>query len=289
MKLPDLKNLHTANLLLLQELERVCKKNGVRYFLDYGTLLGAIRHQDFIPWDDDVDLLVLREDYDTFLAACRRDLLPSFQLVEYTQMNGFFWDFITRVEIIDSRLHKETPEDRQYGNLQNRVGADIFILDKAPRNPFLFKLMVFGVKLMYLLAMGHRSRLDLNKYSIPERIPVWIFSCIGRCFRLERIFGWQLKLCRLCYSGNSSVRMKTNALIRELEYRFDEKWFTRSAPVSIRNLQFPAPAGWDRVLQTIYGDYMTPPPTSERYPIHSEENYWIDDAFLKNMKQEKFS
>lgn len=276
----NLKSIHEANFRLLRDLARLCDRNGIRYFLDYGTLLGAVREGDFIPWDDDVDLVIMREEYERFLAACRRELGPAYQVSEYTNMNGYFWDYITRVNIIGSRLHRESREDIIYGNRQNHLGVDIFVLDKVPRNMMLCSVTVGMQKFLYLLSMGHRWRIDYHKYRPLERVTVRIVSGIGRYVPLEWIFRWQLKVCCMWGNCRNTVRMKSNALICELGFRFEEDWFERRTPVSIRGEQFSAPVEWDHVLHTIYGDYRKLPPVEKRHPEHVDETYWIDEKFL---------
>lgn len=91
-----LDRIHRANFDMLCEVDRVCKKHHIRYFLHGGTLLGAIRHQDFIPWDDDVDLAFPRKDYERFLKVFPQEAAAHFQLLNHNKYPQFY-DFITKV------------------------------------------------------------------------------------------------------------------------------------------------------------------------------------------------
>ena len=76
--------LQQVQLSILQEMDRVCRKNGIRYFLFSGTLLGAVRHKGFIPWDDDIDVVLLRDEYERFIHLPQEEFGPSY----FLQTNG---------------------------------------------------------------------------------------------------------------------------------------------------------------------------------------------------------
>ena len=78
----DLKKVHEANLAILKEIDRICRKYRIKYVLDAGTLLGAVRHKGFIPWDDDADVAFTRPNYDAFLKVVKRELPEGMTLVE---------------------------------------------------------------------------------------------------------------------------------------------------------------------------------------------------------------
>ena len=191
----SLKRIKDANFIILKDVDSVCRKNNLRYFLDYGTLLGAVRHKDFIPWDDDIDLVVLREDYERFIEVCKRELPEKYEVVEYSGHNGLFWDFISRIQIKDSYFHPPTEVDLKYENKNNRVCADIFILDKAPESKILFRIMVLKLKLLYLLAMGHRYKLNLSDYPFLLKLIIGCFATVGKMFPLKKIFDWHRQVC----------------------------------------------------------------------------------------------
>ena len=110
-----IEDVHKKMLEILTEFDRVCKKHNLRYVLDSGTLLGAIRHKGFIPWDDDVDVAMLREDYDKFCAIANDELGEKYYF-ENTNMNKHFpnifgklFDTSTRY-VQKSTAHLEVPQ-----------------------------------------------------------------------------------------------------------------------------------------------------------------------------------
>ena len=277
----DLTSIHNANYIMLKDIDAVCKKNNIKYFLDYGTLLGAVRHKDFIPWDDDIDLVVLREDYNDFIAACRRDLPDKYQVVEYHDVNGYFWDFISRIEIKGSYWHTPTEVDQKYDNKNNRVSADIFILDKAPESKWMFCVIILLLKCIYLLAMGHRYKLDINNYVFPLRLIIKMFSAVGKIFSLQRIFKWHLAICLLCQSRKKFSYLKNNALVNEMNFMFKKEWYNAQEYLNLRDYSFPVPANSHEVLTTLYNDYMKEPPPEKQVALHCEDYYIPEDFFQK--------
>ena len=95
----DLSRVHEVNLKMLKEIDRICRKHGIQYALDSGTLLGAIRHQGFIPWDDDVDVMFTRKNYEKFARVARRELPPGMSFVEPNEYHDgtAFYDFVPRL------------------------------------------------------------------------------------------------------------------------------------------------------------------------------------------------
>ena len=148
-----LEKIHDGLFEILKVFSALCDKHGIKYFLDSGTLLGAVRHKDFIPWDDDVDLSMTREDYDKFCAVAH-ELPAPFKFVRPEEYGGYFFDFAPRIINTEIALREETEEDRAYNNNQNRLAADIFILDTAPDDKKAFSKMVLREKMIYGQAMA---------------------------------------------------------------------------------------------------------------------------------------
>ena len=112
----DLTAVHRANLKILKEIDRICRKYGISYVLDAGTLIGAVRHQGFIPWDDDADVAFTRENYEKFSRVARKELPGGMKLLEPHQLRKgqAFYDFTPRILYMKSR----TSEDRRQGTMR---------------------------------------------------------------------------------------------------------------------------------------------------------------------------
>ena len=193
-----------ANLILLEEIDKICRKHNISYMLDAGTLLGAIRHGGFIPWDDDADIAMRRQDWEVFRRVAKAELREDFTLLtpqELSQSNKFY-DFTPRLMYNKSRRRKESKEDEYYDGKLNHLWVDIFILDNLPNAKISQKLVLSLQKFIYLLSMGHRYKLDYKKYSLFQKICVFIISNIGKLIPMESLYKLQNNLSKSCNKKN---------------------------------------------------------------------------------------
>ena len=123
--------LQLSELDLLIEFDRICKKYSIRYFLVGGTLLGAIRHKGFIPWDDDIDVGIMREDYELFLKVCPKELHKDYQLCNWDNDN-FPLPF-SKLRIKGTQLIEESSMDT---DINKGIYIDVFVFDKVSNSKF---------------------------------------------------------------------------------------------------------------------------------------------------------
>lgn len=124
-----------ASIKVLKEIERVCKRNGILYFVDWGTLLGAVRHQGFIPWDDDIDIVMKREDYNRFREIAETELPEGYCMVDEV-FNEDWTTYVSRVINIPD-MHQgfvvpHTEKEEEFFGCPYVIGVDIYILDYIP-------------------------------------------------------------------------------------------------------------------------------------------------------------
>ncbi len=122
-----IKQLWGATLEVFEEFDRVCKKHNIPYFADWGTLLSAVRHGGFIPWDDDLDVSMMRQDYERFMQVAKYELKEGFEAYNYNDRDCF-WQFIGCV-IAKNRICLEEDHLKQFHNIPYMIGIDIFVLD----------------------------------------------------------------------------------------------------------------------------------------------------------------
>lgn len=122
-----------AELEVLMEIDRVCKLHDIEYFADWGTLLGAVRHGGFVPWDDDLDIVMKREDYQKFMTVARFDMEEGFDVQTFRNQKDF-WLFMGKV-VGKNRFCFEKEHLRRFHNFPYIACVDIFVLDYAHRDP----------------------------------------------------------------------------------------------------------------------------------------------------------
>ena len=275
----DLTAVHQANLKMLKEIDRICRKHQIQYMLDAGTLLGAVRHKGFIPWDDDVDLVFTRENYERFAQVVRKELPEGMELLEPRQLQGgnAFYDFTPRIIYVNSQTHEDGEEMKFYGGGLNHLWVDLFILDKLPENKAAAAFTRFLQMAVYGLAMGHRYRLDYSKYSLMNKIFVAALAAIGKRIPMRTIRGLQRRVSVKHNKGKSRLRYYSNYQPDYLYVTLNEEWIKETVDLPFEDTMLMAPKGWNQVLTWIYGDYQKLPPEEKRVPTHSSIEIQIDD------------
>ena len=167
---------HDANFAMLCELDRVCRENRIRYYLLAGTLLGAVRHKDFIPWDDDVDVVFPRKDYERFLEIFPEKCNERYKLIRFED-NKKFRTFINRV--VDTGLMLETVDnwESSFDSVYSHPTVDLFIFENAPRH--ITPVLVF-LKFVYGLTLSRRERVDNDQKTALRRMAVKLLAFIGK-------------------------------------------------------------------------------------------------------------
>ena len=304
----DLERVHQANLEILKAVKTICDRHGITYLIDSGTLLGAVRHKGFIPWDDDVDLCFRREEFERFVDVARAELPENMQLVLPDEYRGgeAFYDFVPRVLYLNSRRHAEDDADMAfYEGKLNHLWVDLFILDRLPSCPVRARLMKLEQQIAFGLGMGHRRKLDWRKYHGLQKLEVQVLAAVGRFIPLPRIFRLQERWARKYTDQN---RMETSCtapaataagdtagakdagkqgcpLCGKKQTGSGKSFFSNYQPdfqyctvedaweepieFQFEGEHFTGPKAWDKVLTMLYGDYMKLPRPEDRHPSHS--------------------
>jgi lipopolysaccharide cholinephosphotransferase len=259
----DMEELRKIQLEMLCEIDSFCRENKLTYYLSNGTLLGAVKYKGFIPWDDDIDILMPRKDYDSFVGKYVNTACYSLFSIERNRAYRFPF-----AKFCDTRTVKN---EFDYNNgVQLGVDIDVFPIDSANS----FEDAVSTIKKSQELM----NQLFWTKIKIlPSRNPV--FTAIKACRILAyRAYGAS-RVCR---------RMIANAKkeVGEAAYKGCFVWpvyaereiipaeaFTDTVLVAFEGCQFPAPVGYDTYLRSLYGDYWQDPPPEKQKTHHDFKAY----------------
>lgn len=271
---------HRILKILLLEFDRVCQKYGLRYYLICGSLLGAVRHQDLIPWDDDVDVAMPRKDFDQLLKHVKEEWQSGgdFMFLNYNEMGGeAFLDYMTRLvykkEEIPVNIFRKI-KGKGRSDVDNHLPMDIYVLDNASDNEKLHQFQTQFIRGLYGLAMGHRAYINPTDYENRDEQTqkiVKMLSSVGRKIPLSWVF--------VCYEWvrkwNKNKKCKnyfeSNGFIYCIPWKFKQEWFGEGIRLPLGEITVNAPKDYEAFLKMHYKDYMQYPPMGARKPTHSVE------------------
>lgn len=268
-------NLAERKIILLQmmvEIDSFCRKNHILYYLAFGTLLGAVRHKGFIPWDDDIDIMMPREDYDRFAHSFPKSGL--YQFIYSSNMKNYPLAF---GKVIDTRTVKY---ERMRGKYQVMgLDIDVFPIDNYPSNldeatkwcDEIAKKQSYSKQ---LFAPFSKSRNAIRTIAKNTRI---FFRHIQDDLGLpsvdklvtdidalsQKYNGLETGYCGIAAINTYGVRKRNRKEV-----------YDKVVNIEFEGKQFFAPIGYDEYLKDIYGDYMQLPPVEKRKSHHSFRAYW---------------
>ncbi len=243
---------------ILCAVDDVCRRNNITYMLHGGTMLGAVRHHGFIPWDNDVDILVRWKDYSRLCDRLKAELPEYMQVMEPDDLVPHFFDYVTRVS--DTRYFLREPDEEScfYDNKQNYARIDVFPFAYSANTPFGVSCLAFCHKVLYGLGMGHRYCIKDQKYTSMQRIQTGMLSWIGSKIEMKRIIKWKKKLINLQNRSKKKYSMSVNSPLIGVGRLYESRWYEGVTMMRFRDRELPIPIGYDGHLTLQYGDYMTP-------------------------------
>lgn len=252
---PLMKSAWAAELEVLEVIRQICEKHAIRYFAAYGTLLGTVRHKGYIPWDDDIDIMMFREDYERFLSAAPAELTGEYRL--YTPYNTENYRtpfaFLANADSISC-----SPERLlAFHGFPYVAGVDIMPLDILPsdakeRDAF---FQLFNILMTGCLKYEEQSDEVMESLSDIEEL------CRAKIDRSGNI---PHQLCILadrlsrCYNGSDSPYISCVTYAAPADRTLLRDWYADAEWMPFENVRIPVPIGYDSILTAIYGDYRTP-------------------------------
>lgn len=265
MKLLSLREIQLKELEILVAFDKFCKENNLRYYLSGGTLLGAIRHKGFIPWDDDIDICMPRPDYKKMIEIFPEKYEEKF-LLRCAERNNYE---ISYARLVDLKTFVDTK--RSFG-FDNNLWIDIFPVDGVSENINTQKnIFRKGYNYGRILILYY-SKFIIAKnpiYTIPKFL-LMIFLKMGG----TKYFRNQILKMANDYDKSFNVGVLTGrAGIGEVMNKIE---FEKTVLVDFEGYKFPTFSCWDSYLKNLYGDYMKLPPEKERESHGTNKTYSIN-------------
>lgn len=270
MKQIELKEMQQIELALLLELDKVCRKHSLRYYMDGGTLLGAMCYEGFIPWDDDIDIKMPRPDYEKLMTLqaefpehVRLDA-PSAEHCEYTML-----------KLIDDR----TVLREKHGDRVKTTGIylDVLPMDGHPADAAEFEQHLR--RLQRLNSLFHMSLEDFGAMKtsprFSSRVKGWAYSRIYSPWKLYQKLTALAKTCDYESAAHVGLLVEGNAQ----KERFEKAWLEPADfKLEFEGHLFPAPSGYKRHMEIFYGPHVTKPECYHNLPMilpdHQHEVFW---------------
>lgn len=255
-----------VQLEMLIEIDKICKKNNIKYQLYSGTLLGAVRHKKFIPWDDDLDICLLRKDYDRLIKILADDLDSKYFLQTHERDKNYVHAF-TRIRknntLMLQSYYKEI--DMHHG-----IFIDIFPLDNIVPDTFMGRIQyhllysIRSVKFLKVIGLIGNENKTFKKYI--KLFLYWVLKPLHiRYFNII-----ETKIACMFYHKQTKYSSHLSEAGKEFyqPYKIINKHFYDIIDMEFEGHMFPVPKNYDEVLTNIFGDYTALPQPDQRKPHH---------------------
>lgn len=269
----SLRELQLCQLDIALEIKQICEKNNIPYFLIGGTLLGAVRHQGFIPWDDDLDIGFLRRDYDRFIEACKKDLGDDFFLQTFETDENYGLPF-GKVMLKGTKFQEAVASQ---SGAKDMIFVDIFPYDNLPTSSILIKWN-FIIQDLAKKLLQYRVGYDMSQRSSHKVLHKFLKK-ISKLFSKEVLIQTIEKAQKKYNNISSTVVINYNGAYRDKERVNLTEGYT---VLPFEGYEFNVPSAWKELLTNMYGNYMQLPPVEKRGNRHAAIEADMGEYVIKN-------
>ena len=242
----DLRKAQLRMLEILVAVDKICRKHNIPYWLDYGTLLGAVRHGGFIPWDDDLDISMMKEDYDRFLAIAPKELPEQF-VVQNTHTEKYFPHMFSKIVDLQSETNRFGKIEYSHCRQKHRgLWIDVFPVVKGKVSLIKWLDPLYG--------RCFRRVHHLESFNISVMIAYLLFPFV---WLVKHLIDFLNSFC------DSELRVDVSRVGDYLEQKYYNDYLP-TKEIQFEGVYFPVPNHTDKVLTDYYGNYMQIPSEESR-------------------------
>lgn len=263
-----LRKLQLTQLEMLKYVDSFCKANGINYSIAYGTLLGAVRHKGFIPWDDDLDICMPRDDYNKFIELWKDT--DTYLLQNHNTDNDFSQSF-TKIRKKNTAFVQEVDLNCNY---HKGIFIDIFPFDRVPEGKFNRYLQMYHAMMYQLFLRKYPPEKNGTILKIGSKI---ILTLIPKKMYPSMVKRHYVKMCK--YNSESNLGLADMSVFSTIKSVYTPDFFEDYVMLEFEKISVRAAKNYKDMLIKVYGDYMQLPPENERnwfhHPIYIsfEHNY----------------
>ena len=257
----DIRDLHKAMLIITDEIDRICRKHNINYSMYGGTLIGAVRHKGFIPWDDDFDIAMLRTDYERFIDICKNELNTKFDIVSMDNSSDYGYNFI-KITLKGTKVLQG-----DYSKLKDKysqIWVDVFPMDNVPNDRMKKALHKFR---NYICIKLLEERFDGLRSNEKNKKKIFVYKILGFLNRIIPASFLKQRLKR----NSIKYALQNTEFITSLSscYGYDKEMLPRTIFEEFQDYDFEgrkyrAVKNYDLWLTKVFGDYMKLPPVDKR-------------------------
>lgn len=259
LKKIELEDLKKIQIKILDVVANFCQKNNIKYWIDSGTLLGAIRHSGYIPWDDDIDVGMLREDFDKFLKLFNTEN-SQYKAYSIENKDDFYY---TYCKVLDTNTILYEPDKN--GNKLS-VNIDVFVYDNAPDDDK-------KIQKMFKIRDKYRYYHEVLNCNLDEKTEIKkLIIRFARIIFKRNYFMKKMVVNEKKYMNKETLRVGNFS--GYFKAYCEKSVFNDFIDVTFEGKKYKAPIGYDKWLRAFYNDYMKLPPKEKRVSHHRFEAYY---------------
>ena len=261
----DINEIKEVQLSILKEVHKFCSENGIDYSLAHGTLLGAVRHKGFIPWDDDIDICLLEKDYETFMKSFTHPYIKALCIEKDPT-----WPY-PYGKVCDVRTIVYEDADISYPNLG--INIDVFPIYNYPDSEFKASILRFKI---FILSWVHNIKITriARQRSILKNSILSILKLMCRPFGFSYVNRKIREVCLKASPQKSSRVFETRSAETSV---YKAESFGRFDELEFEGNRYKVMIGWHDYLYTRHKDYMVLPPESSQHPHHNIKAFWRNE------------